>query len=79
MIGKKFLKINLIIFIVLSIITVNTASAYSSFRHNHHRGRFVTIPELLAALIVFGGIEYYYHHGYFYRKVPSGYLRKGIL
>jgi len=47
-------------------------------RHEYHhpyRGIVVPfLPDLIAKLIIYGGQEYYYDDGYFYRKSPDGFI-----
>ena len=55
-----------------------TALARGKYRkpikHHPYHGKKVALPEMVAKAIVIGGLEYYYHHGYFYKRGPSGYI-----
>jgi hypothetical protein len=46
------------------------------FSHHHpFYGRIVSIPHLLGIRAFFhAGLEYFYNDGYFYRRVPQGYM-----
>jgi len=66
--------------IVLGVIGTSATSAQAkmrprhSVRHHPNYGKRVSLPELIAKAIVVGGLEYYYDHGYFYKRVSGGYI-----
>ena len=43
-------------------------------RHHPYYGKRVSLPDLIAKSILIGGLEYYYQHGYFYKRGPGGYV-----
>lgn len=65
------------LFVCTSLIT---DSAYASrrrppaARHHHHRTYIRPLLPLGFALLAFAGMEYYYHRGIYYKKLPNGYI-----
>ncbi|MFC1666547.1 DUF6515 family protein [Candidatus Omnitrophota bacterium] len=85
MVTKKIIRTVVMSIVVCSFLSVYSVDAFASkkksirhrqHRHHHHpyRGKIVSLPELIAKVIIHAGVEYYYHHGYFYKRTPSGYI-----
>lgn len=78
--NKKYMRIIVIAVLTVGIIAADSSSVFARMRHRkpvrHHPyyGKKVSLPDLLVKAVVIGGLEYYYHQGYFYRRGSGGYI-----